>query len=472
METVLKNIEKALFDVRFWILILFLIRLENIQLPPLDEHDYRQCLTLGVARSFLEVDANIFAPRTILCDSRPGFEVMEFPVLNYAIFILWKIFGENDSSFRLLGILVASFGLWHFHQIVRRIVDDRSALAGTVLFGTSIAFIYARKAMPDVFSLSMVLIGINIGWNYLEQGKWWRIPLIIFFLAFGLLSKIPSASALAFLAVPFLDPKITLNRKINLGAGIAIALAAMSAWYFVWIPWAEKEYHHNWFFRLGLFKAWNEVAVEYRQSTLQRFYPIALQSRVAFFSFLAGLIWMFVQKQWRLVATWLVYSIVFLVFILQVGMVFSGHEYYVIPYTAIMGLVAGFGLASLVKQKWAFLALLIIMAGEAIYWQKHDFFIPWQKQKFTTLKKLADENIPKDAKILTSDASPLMMYFAHRRGWSDNKKERVLDKNWTDGEATVGMHSAIIERSKFKDSLQYPMVFENNEFRIFKIKKD
>lgn len=51
---------KWLFDVRLWILVLFLIRLENIDLAPLDVHSYRQALTLGVARNFLEWDANIF----------------------------------------------------------------------------------------------------------------------------------------------------------------------------------------------------------------------------------------------------------------------------------------------------------------------------------------------------------------------------------------------------------------------------
>lgn len=467
-----QTISLFFLDIRFWILLLFIIRLENIDLPPLDVHAYRQCLTLGVARNYLEIDWNLFAPRTILCDSRPGFEVMEFPILNYTIALLWRVFGEHDWCFRLLGITVASLGLWHFHGIARRYVDARSALAGTVLFGTSIAFIYARKAMPDVFSLSLVLIGVNIGLDYLEKGKSWRLALVALITAAGLLSKIPSATALAFLVVPFFDPSNLLERKIKLTGALAVAIAAMSAWYFVWIPWAEKAYDHAWFFRLGLSRAWHEAFDEAWVYTKERFYPIALQSRLAFFACVSGLVWMFIKKQWKLAACWAISSVVFFYFILQVGKVFSGHEYYIIPYTPIMGLLAGYGLGSLVSNNWLFIGLLALMAAEAVYRQKPDFFIPWQDQKFMKLQTLVDTYTRPKAKILTSDASPRMIYFAHRSGWTENKKERLLDKNWLDGESTVGLEYAVIERCRFMDSLQYPMIFEDNDFRIYKIKNN
>lgn len=468
-----EKIKTVLFDIRFWILVLALVRLENINLPPLDQHAYRQCLTLGVARNYLEIDDNIFQPRTILCDSRPGFEVMEFPALNYAIFLLWKIFGEQNWCFRLLGVVVASIGLWHLNQILRRLVTDRAALAGTVLFGTSIAFIYARKAMPDVFSLSMVLIGVNIGWTYLEKGKWWRLPLFTVITAIGLLSKIPSACALVLLVLPVFDREIALKRKIWLTVAGSIAVAAMSAWYFVWIPWAEKEYQHGWFFGLSYAETWRQVTVESWGDTKSRFYPIALQSRVAFLLFLFGFVWMVVKKQWKLLINWLLYSAIFLFFILQVGKVFSVHEYYIIPYVPVMALLAGYGLSSVVKNDWLFIAVLGIMAAEAVYWQKADFFMPWYEHKFLKLEAIADAHFPRDAKVVTSDgdANPKMMYMAHRRGWTE-KPNRLLDPVWLDGEATVGLEYAIFERARIKDSIPYPMIYEDNEFRIFKIKKD
>lgn len=463
---------KWLFDVRLWILVLFLLRLENIDLAPLDMHAYRQSLTLGVARNFLEWDANIFQPRTILCDSRPGFEVMEFPVLNYAIFLMWKIFGEYNWCFRLLNLILASFGLWHFYKIARRVTNDRAALASTVLFGTSIAYIYARKAMPDVFSLSLVLIGVNMGWEYLERGKTWRLVAFTVATALGLLSKIPAAAALVFLVLPYFDRTFEWKRKIRLTIGGAIAFAAMSAWYFVWIPWAEVEYHHGWFFRLGLERAWYELFIKFWDYTKERFFPIALQSRWAYLFLVSGLLLMIKEKQYTLLLNWFLYSAVFLCFMLQVGQTFSGHEYYVIPYVPIMALITGYGLSAMISNKWLYIAVLALLAGDAIHKKKEDFFIPYPEQKFLKLEQITDSVVPRDAMVVVRgrEPDPSMLYFAHRRGWSEG--DRVRDPNWLNGEATVGLHYAIIDRTKLPDSIPYPMLFEDNEFRIFKIKKD
>jgi len=315
------------------IVILFLIRLESIDLPPMDAHYFRQALTLGVARNYIEWDANLFHPRTLLCDSRDGKVVMEFPIYNYLISIIWRIFGEHNWGFRLLTLIVSSIGLWHFYQIGRRITSAKASLAATIIFGTSIAFIYARKAMPDVFSLSMVFIGISYGWSYLEKGKPWRLILFTLFTTAGILSKIPSATVVVFLAWPlFFDKSIDFKNKLWVCAGGLIALLAMVTWYFIWIPWAEKHFGQPFFFRLGVGTTWDQLTKNSWVFTKERFYPIALQSRLAYIFLIAGLCLMLIKRNHKLLVSFVFITIVFLIFILQVGEVFSLHEYYIIPY--------------------------------------------------------------------------------------------------------------------------------------------
>jgi hypothetical protein len=56
--------EKYLSDIRFWILLFFILRLYGITNAPLEiGHSWRQSLTNMVARNFLEVDSNILYPR-------------------------------------------------------------------------------------------------------------------------------------------------------------------------------------------------------------------------------------------------------------------------------------------------------------------------------------------------------------------------------------------------------------------------
>ncbi|MCB0660013.1 MAG: hypothetical protein KDC04_03695, partial [Saprospiraceae bacterium] len=69
MNNKLLQYKWMLTDIRFWIFVLFLIRLETIDLPPRDAHSWRQCITLGVARDYHEVDATFWEPKTVICDS-------------------------------------------------------------------------------------------------------------------------------------------------------------------------------------------------------------------------------------------------------------------------------------------------------------------------------------------------------------------------------------------------------------------
>lgn len=460
-------------DVRVWIAVLFVARLYHLDMAPTDIHSYRQGLTLGTAKCFLEVDWNIFQPRTILCDSRPGFEVMEFPVLNYAIFLLWKLFGEAYWVFRLLGIAIASMGLWHFYKIALRFMWSKGALAATVLFGASICFMYARKAMPDVFSLSLVLTGINIGWDYLEKGRWWRLPLFALLAGAGLLSKIPSAAPMVLLVVPFFDRRIAIDRKAWLAVFGSLAVAAMSAWYFVWIPWAEKAYEHAWFFRLPFRQAWYELWIKASRYTEDRFVPDALQSRGAYVFVVLGIFFAFYKKHYALLSSWVLYSAIFHLFMLQVGIVFCSHEYYVIPYVPMMALLGGYGLQSTLKHNGLFLAVLFVVMVEAIWWKRGDFFPGPPEQPYTKLRSIVNQVVPADAKVLAagkSEPDPAMLYLCGRRGWSEQRRAR--DTSWLNGEAGVGLHYAIFYKTYLPaDSLPYPVLYEDADFKVFKIKK-
>ncbi|MBP6825797.1 MAG: glycosyltransferase family 39 protein [Saprospiraceae bacterium] len=467
----MNHIKYWLFDIRLWILVLFLIRLENIDLPPLDEHSWRQTITLGVARNYLEWDADFFHPRTVICDSRGGIQAQEFPLFNYCIFLLWKIFGAHDWCYRLFNLIVASFGLFAFSKIVRRLTDEKTALYSTVVFGVSVAFMYARKGMPDVFAVSLTLMGIQWAWRYLDEKKQWQLLLFFLLTATGLLCKMPAACVLAFLAPLALNTQDDKKTRIELAGAGALALATMAAWYFVWVPWAEKEYGFPLFYPQGIAEGFQQL-VAMRDDTLSRFYPIALTSKLAFVFFLAGLFWMFREKNRALTTIFATSTLLLFALMLKAGATFSGHVYYIIPYVPVMSLLAGYGLQQVIRSENLRIVLLIAIATEAVYFHKTDFFIPWQEKKFIKLESITDSVVPKDSRVLVNgkNGSPAMMYFTHRLGWTVD--DRMKDSHWLDGENTVGLNYVIIDRSQWKDSIPYPMLYEDNEFRIFKIKKD
>ena len=62
-----------------------------------------------------------------------------------------------------------------------------------------------------------------------------------------------------------------------------------------------------------------------------------------------------------------------------------------------------------------------------------------------------------------------MMYMSHRKGWAEYDISRVYNTEYIKGESAVGLRYIIADRLNVTDSLQFPMVYEGNEFRIYKI---
>ncbi|MEO6132782.1 MAG: glycosyltransferase family 39 protein [Saprospiraceae bacterium] len=458
-----------LFDVRLWILVLLLIRLENINLPPLDEHAWRQTITLGVARNYIEISPDFFKPRTIICDSREGIIAQEFPFFNYCISLLWRLFGQENWCYRLFNLLVASIGLFYFSKIACRFTGRKGALYSTIILGVSVAFVYARKGMPDVFAVSLVLIGIEFGLKYLEEKVLTHLIWFISFTALGMLCKMPAACVIGMLAPSFFS-SADKKYRMNLLVGATTSVAIMMAWYFIWVPWAEKSYGFPLFYQVSLSEGLKQV-IQMKNDTISRFYPIALTSRIAFFFFLIGFGFMILKKEKNMLLAFSASTILLVGLMLKAGGTFSGHEYYIIPYVPMMALVSGYGLNNLVKNQWLQIIFLLIITSEAIYLHKRDFFIPYENQKFLKLEKITDQYVPKEARILVNnrEGSPIMMYFAHRRGWTVT--DRMKDSTWVASESTVGLDYLIIERTRWKDTLLFPLLYEDNEFQIYTTKK-
>ena len=117
----------VLNDFRFWIALFFIVRLFGISDPPLEAaHNWRQVTVNMVARNFLETDSNIFYPRIDICGEKTGITGMEFPLLNYLIFLFSKLFGYTHWYGRLINLFVSSFGVYYFYLLIKKKFHERS----------------------------------------------------------------------------------------------------------------------------------------------------------------------------------------------------------------------------------------------------------------------------------------------------------------------------------------------------------
>lgn len=464
---------RFLGDVRFWILFLFVIRLVGITNPPLEVgHNWRQTTVTMVARNFYEIEPNILYPRIDIAGEKSGITGMEFPVLNYIIYLVSKVFGYTHWYGRLINLVVSSFGLWFFFLLTRRYFGEKVGLYATLILGFSVWFQFSRKIMPDTFSMSLILASIYYGVRYLENKSRGlnMLNLVVYFLTMSLavLSKLPSGYILVVFGVFILDRKIALYRKFWFGLVSVVGLIPVYYWYYEWVPYLVETYGF-WHFFMGksMYEGLAEIMTHIPE-TLSRFYETAMQF-TGFGMFLLGLIWAIKYKNWSLLYIVIVCLLGFSVIILKAGFTFYHHSYYIIPFVPIMALVAGFAISK-IKNSKLLVVILLAIGVEGIASQYQDFFIPEKKLRILQLEADLDSvSNPKDLILINSGKYPTTMYFAHRKGWIEYN-EKIKDINYLNELKTKGIKYIVI--LKDADNVVLPnfkKVKENSEYTIYSV---
>ena len=144
--------DKLKYDIRFWLLILFLLRLIGITNPPLEmSHSWRQSLTAMISRNFIEYGPNLLYPRIDMGGIREGIIGSEFPFFNYLIYLFAKTFGYNHWYGRLINLSVTTVGVFYFFRLIKGLMTERIAFFSALLLALSVWFGLARKIMPDTY---------------------------------------------------------------------------------------------------------------------------------------------------------------------------------------------------------------------------------------------------------------------------------------------------------------------------------
>lgn len=461
-------------DIRFWILLFFIIRLVGITNPPLEvAHHWRQTTVTMVARNFLEVDNNIFYPRIDIAGDKTGITGMEFPLLNYLIYLVSVVFGYAHWYGRLINLVVSSVGIFFFYKLIIKYFNSKIAFYAAWIVLFSIWFIYSRKIMPDTFSMSLIFIGMYFGSNYLDNPsdrfRWKNLILYMIFITLGILTKLTAGYLPAIFLLFFFNPKIPLSRKVVFSAASIVCIIIPATWYFIWTPWLVETYGF-WHFFMGvdILQGIQEIGQNLPQ-TLNRFYESAIKY-VGFAFFLFGLSVAFWRKDKLLTALFLISFPLFLVTVFKAGYTFPHHSYYIIPFVPVMALFAGFGISQIKSRKIVFIILTAI-ALEGILNQYDDFFIP-EKQRVilnleTDLDRLSGRN---DLILINSGYLPTPMYFAHRKGWV-LPSEDILNKEYLQELIDNGLRYIVVIKRTFGTPIQLelPFVFENENYCIFSI---
>ncbi len=356
-----KNLIIVLSDIRFWILIFFIIRLFGITNPPLEiGHNWRQTLTNMIARNFYESGLDIFNPRIDTTGDKTGIIGSEFPFFNFIIYLFSVVFGYAHWYGRLINLVVSSLGTWCFYLTINKLINRKVAFNASIILLSSIWFAYSRKIMPDTFSVALVIIGLYFVTEYLSSGGLFKLFLFFLFITLGGLCKIPAIAISSLLIIPIFLKHISKKRKLMVFTAATVGFLIILLWYFYWVPYLVAEYKTQLYYPKGIIEGFKEI-LQLKTKTLERFYYSSLHSFLAFACFMAGLVMIFIRKNTFLKIAVSIVTLSFFFFMIKAGSVFSNHSYYIITYTPVMALVSGFCIWKIkTRYQWILLVLIAI----------------------------------------------------------------------------------------------------------------
>lgn len=399
---------------------------------------------------------------------------MEFPLLNYLIYLVSLIFGYAHWYGRLINLMISSAGIYYFYLVIRRFFNQNTAFLATILLLTSIWLDYSRKIMPDTFSISLVIIGFYYGLLYLTDEKSSRRGLHLFLYAaltsLGVLSKLPNAYLGVIFILPLASKAVSLRRKVYFLCVSLVMKLVPLFWYGYWVPYLNRTYGFSHFFMGYSLKQGMTDLLTTWPGVLRRFYEDAL-GYPGFLVFVFGFVMAVIKKEKLLLRILAITLLAFLMVVLKGGETFSRHSYYIVPFVPVMALVAVIGLQYL-KLKHSYLIVMVVSII-AILNQQHDFRIRPAEKALENLESKLDTFSGRDELFLiNSGLYPTPMYFAHRRGWVE-PNERVQDMEYLQSLKSQGLKYVIILKKTFGSdiTLPLPVVMDNEDYRIYSVSR-
>lgn len=467
----MEAIKKYTSDIRFWIILFFIIRLYGITQAPLEAaHNWRQTTVTMVARNYYEGNTSLLYPQIDFAGEKTGITGMEFPILNYLIYLVSLIFGYEHWYGRLINLIISSVGIYYFYRLLLKFTNKELSFTSCLILISSIWFAYSRKIMPDTFSTSLVIIGFYYLKCYLDGCKKWRyLILYSLFLLLGILAKLPNGYLLALLVFPLVDTNISKQIKWYIISATFIILAPIVIYYFYWVPYLVAHYGF-WHFFMGktFVEGIKEITSNLGEST-KHFYDHALKF-IGFACFLIGLIFSVKQKNRKLLLFFATVFFSFCVVIFKAGFTFTHHAYYIIPFVPFMAIFAAYGLQQIPNYTIRIIILIAIVV-EGILNQQHDFRISKDNLAIQNLENDLNQFSKKsDLLIINSNDYPTPIYFAHRKGWITTN-DKLENEHYIDSLKGLGLKQIVVLKKTFGSEvkLKYQQVFSDENYTIYKL---
>ena len=151
-------------------LIGLILRLVNINAPVLGIHSWRQADTASIARNFLANNLNFWEPQVNWSGSTNGFVECEFPLYQYIVAHLYKLFGVNEVFARGLSALFGLLSLIFLFRLIKKVFNIQVAWWGTLFYSIlPISVFYSRTIQPESLMMFLGILSLERWYKFVES---------------------------------------------------------------------------------------------------------------------------------------------------------------------------------------------------------------------------------------------------------------------------------------------------------------
>lgn len=446
-------------------------------------HVWRQTQTQMTINNFYEEEMNILNPRQNDRGEGDGIFRMEFPLMQYLVAILYKIFGKYLIITRLFMFLIGILSIAGIFQLIKILFkNEHIALLTSFAFCFSPSFYYHTiNPLPDNFALCLAIWGMVFFFKSLENNRFFYHVISTFLLAVAALCKLPF---ILYFIVPitifiilFIEKQQT--KQINLKITVTFLGILLGMSWYLWVvsSWQNGivkgvlDNQENWqtilkYINVNLFSTLPELLLNYVSV------PFFL---LAFYFFIKNKAYQ--NPHFKLLLAWAITLLAYVLF--EINMIASVHDYYLFPFYPLLFIILAYGFHQcFLHPSWRKALGVLCLLPITCYLRmsgRWNLESPNFNKNLLIYKEELQKAVPKNALcVIGSDQSHFIYcYYLDKKGWvfdHDNLDTKSLEKMIKQGAAYLYSDSRIVDESIEIQQFINKLIIQKGDVKVFSLK--
>jgi len=445
-------------------------------------HSWRQTQTQTVIDNFANEDFRILNPRVNDLHYEDRIIRMEFPLAQWIIAALNKLFGNHLLITRLFFFITTLFSCLGIYRLIIALTRHKLSAALTAWFFlfSPVIYFYSVNPLPDNLALCFGIWMLVFWIRFIKENRSSLFIISCVFFALSLAVKLPFILFGAVYLSRFYDNA----RRNKLEFKYLLLPFCISLLPLIWYACVIGTWQNNGVVQgiilntFSLAKLW-DIFFFNTVSTL----PELLINYATFPLFVVGIYYTYRQLNLKdTIHRSFFYAgcLCIAYFLYELNMIDKVHDYYLFPFMPFIFIIIAKAIDVILStsSKWKYLILVSLLVSPVTAYlrcnSRWNTYTPGFSREYLFYKKQLQSLIPDTAKVIVygDDSRSIVLYHLNRKGWSYG--EHDLNKETVDDTRKAGAKYLVsdceIDISKFVTDGPVELLFTQGNVKLYKLK--